>query len=189
MTSGKYRKTSNTAGSRGQCHSKSSETGNGPMQFHIRWMIRRDMAEVLEIENRSFEHPWEEDDFIRCLRQRNCIGMVAENGERVAGFMIYALHRTSLELLSIAVHPNFRRNGAGRAMIGKLVNKLSQQRRNRITLVVRETNLSGQLFFRDTGFLATQVVKSRWIETDEDGYSMELSIIPPSDTSLCGPLS
>ena len=37
---------------------------------HIRWMIRRDMPEVLQIEAASFEFPWLEDDFIRCLRQR-----------------------------------------------------------------------------------------------------------------------
>jgi len=43
---------------------------------HIRWMIRRDMPEVLDIESGSFEFPWSEEDFIRCLRQRNCIGMV-----------------------------------------------------------------------------------------------------------------
>ncbi len=41
---------------------------------HIRWMIRRDMTEVLAIEDGSFEFPWTEDDFIRCLRQRNCSG-------------------------------------------------------------------------------------------------------------------
>ena len=49
------------------------------VRVHIRWMIRRDMADVLAIENASFEFPWLEDDFIRCLRQRNCIGMVAES--------------------------------------------------------------------------------------------------------------
>ena len=66
------------------------------VRVHIRWMIRRDMMEVLEIENQSFEFPWSEEDFIRCLRQRNCIGMVAEHDERVAGFMIYELHRNRL---------------------------------------------------------------------------------------------
>ena len=60
---------------------------------HIRWMIRRDYAEVLAIEARGFEFPWCEDDFIRCLRQRNCIGMVAERDDRVAGFMVYELHK------------------------------------------------------------------------------------------------
>ena len=71
---------------------------------HIRWMIRRDMPEVLDIENRSFEFAWTEEDFIRCLRQRNCIGMVAEHDERVVGFMIYELHKNRLHILNFAVH-------------------------------------------------------------------------------------
>ena len=40
------------------------------VRVHIRWMIRRDMAEVLDIERQSFEFPWFEEDFIRCLRAR-----------------------------------------------------------------------------------------------------------------------
>ena len=61
------------------------------VRVHIRWMIRRDMPEVLGIENQSFEFPWSGDDFVRCLRQCNCIGMVAEHEDRVVGFMIYEL--------------------------------------------------------------------------------------------------
>ena len=37
-------------------------------------MIRRDMPEVLDVENDGFEFPWSEDDFIRCLRQRTASG-------------------------------------------------------------------------------------------------------------------
>ena len=55
-----------------------SRTEKEQVRVHIRWMIRRDMPEVLDIENQAFEFPWTEEDFIRCLRQRNCIGMVAE---------------------------------------------------------------------------------------------------------------
>ena len=54
-------------------------------RVHIRWMIRRDMPEVLQTEQLSFEYAWNEEDFLRCLRQRNCIGMVAEHGEKVEG--------------------------------------------------------------------------------------------------------
>ena len=63
------------------------------VRVHIRWMIRRDMPDVLEIERQDFEFPWIDEDFIRCLRQRNCIGMVAEHEDHVVGFMIYELHQ------------------------------------------------------------------------------------------------
>ena len=126
---------------------------------HIRWMIRRDMPEVLDVENHSFEFPWTEDDFIRCLRQRNCIGMVAEFEERVVGFMIYELHKSRLHVLNFAVHREFRRHGIGAAMLQKLISKLSQQRRSRVLLEVRETNLAAQLFFRNCGFRAISVLR------------------------------
>ncbi len=140
---------------------------------HIRWMIRRDMSEVLGIETESFEFPWSEEDFIRCLRQRNCIGMVAEYDDQVAGFMIYELHRNRLHILNFAVAADFGRRGVGRQMIEKLTGKLSSQRRNRILLEVRETNLAAQLFFRDVGFRAVAVLRDFYDDTTEDAYLMQ----------------
>lgn len=150
--------------------------GSHPQQqarVHIRWMIRRDMAEVLAIEKAGFEFPWSEDDFIRCLRQRNCIGMVADVDDQVAGFMIYELHKTRLHILNFAVDPRFRRRGIGREMVNKLVGKLSQQRRTRVLLEVRETNLAAQLFFRSQNFRAVSVLREYYEDSPEDAYLMQ----------------
>ena len=142
-------------------------------RVQIRWMIRRDMAEVLQIEGEGFEFPWSEDDFIRCLRQRNCIGMVAEHADRVVGFMIYELHKTRLHLLNFAIGKESRRQGAGTQMLAKLTAKLSSQRRTRILLEVRETNLAAQLFFRTLGFRAVSVLRDFYDDTTEDAYLMQ----------------
>src|ERR1051326_5506856 len=88
-------------------------------RVHIRWMIRRDMPEVLQAEQLSFEYAWNEEDFLRCLRQRNCIGMVAEQGEKVVGFMIYELHKNKLHILNFAVNQSCRRYGIGTQMMAK----------------------------------------------------------------------
>lgn len=143
------------------------------MDVHIRWMIRRDMPEVLEIEQASFEFPWTEEDFIRCLRQRNCIGMVAEYDEKVVGFMIYELHRDQLHVLNFCVGPDVRRRGIGAQMVNKLFGKLSQQRRNQITLEIRETNLAAQVFYRNLGFRAISVLRDYYDDTVEDAYVMQ----------------
>jgi ribosomal-protein-alanine N-acetyltransferase len=143
------------------------------LQVHIRWMIRRDMPEVLAIEQQCFEFPWYEEDFIRCLRQRNCIGMVAEHNERVVGFMIYELHKARLHILNFAVHEDLRRRGIGSQMIKKLIGKLSRERRNRLMLEIRETNLPAQLFFRALGFRAVSVLRDFYDDTPEDAYLMQ----------------
>ena len=146
------------------------------LSVHIRWMIRRDMPEVLAAEEASFEFPWSEDDFIRCLRQRNCIGMVAEQQERVVGFMIYELHKNRLHILNFAVHPDFCRRGVGGQMVRKLVSKLSPQRRSRIMLEVRETNLAAQLFFKQLGFRAISLLREFYEDTPEDAYLMQFRL-------------
>lgn len=182
----------------------------------VRWMVRRDMNEVLTIEQASFDFGWTEEDFLSCLRQRNCIGIVAEHviptpyspedivreahglflqksrahctGQQnwfdaennlrrkmmiaVVGFTIYELHKNQLHVLNFAVHPDFRRCGVGSTMTGKLVNKLSQQRRQEIMLKVRETNLAAQLFFKQQGFRARGVFRQYYADSNEDAYMM-----------------
>jgi ribosomal-protein-alanine N-acetyltransferase len=142
------------------------------LRVHIRWMIRRDMPEVLQTEQESFEYAWTEEDFLRCLRQRNCIGMVAEQGEKVVGFMIYELHKTKLHIMNFAVHPAYRRHGVGAQMVSKLISKLSSHRRTRITLEVRETNLAAQLFFRAQEFKAVRVLRGYYEDSGEDAFLM-----------------
>src|SRR6516162_7356196 len=130
------------------------------LRVHIRWMIHRDMPEVLQTEQLSFEYSWTEEDFLRCLRQRNCIGMVAEQGEKVVGFMIYELHKA------------------------KLLSKLSSHRRTRITLEVRETNLPAQLFFRSQGFKAIRVLRSFYEDSGEDAFLMQYRLADDTSDEL-----
>lgn len=127
------------------------------MSFHVRWMIRRDLADVLEIERRSFARPCGEDVFRDRLRRRNVIGMVAERGEWVVGYMVYELHRDRIELARLAVADDRRREGAGRAMIDKLKGKLRPGRRTRIVARLDEDDatLGACLFLAAMGFRAT----------------------------------
>lgn len=146
------------------------------VKVHIRWMIRRDMPEVLQTEQESFEYAWTEEDFLKCLRQRNCIGMVAEHSDKVVGFMIYELHKTKLHVLNFAVHPQCRRAGIGRQMVAKLIGKLSSHRRTKITLAVRETNLAAQLFFKMLEFRATKVMRRYYEDSGEDAFMMQYQL-------------
>ena len=150
-----------------------SQEGEAMTRVHIRWMVRRDMPEVLAIEHASFAHPWGEAEMLRVLRQRDCIGMVALHGERIVGFYIYELKPGHLRLLHFAVHPDFRRAGVGRQMVERLRARLSSHRRRLLALTVRESNLPGQLFWRSMGFVATAVERDWYEDTGEAAYVME----------------
>jgi [ribosomal protein S18]-alanine N-acetyltransferase len=147
-------------------------TEQDQLRVHIRWMLRRNLPEVLETEQRSFEFAWTEEDFLRCLRQRNCIGMVAEQDEKVVGFMIYELHKAKVHILDFAVNPSCRRRGVGSQMVQKVISKWLSPRRTRIILKVRETNLTAQLFFSKQSFKAVRVLRGYYEDSGEDAFLM-----------------
>lgn len=107
----------------------------------MRWMTRTDLPEVLDIDSSNPPFPWSEEDFVRCLKQRNCIGVVAESDGHVAGFLVYELARARIRALNCAVAPDFRRKTAGTQMMAYLIGKLSSERRTRVTLEVRGNQL------------------------------------------------
>ena len=144
--------------------------------LQIRWLIRRDMPEVLAIEQESFDYSWTEEEFLCVLRQRNCIGMVAEIDHEIVGFMIYELHKSNLHVLNFAVSAAHRRRGIGTKMVQRLVDKLSLQRRKEILLEVRERNLLAQIFFKSQEFRAVTVLRNHYDDTSEDAYIMRYQL-------------
>ena len=56
--------------------------------------------------------------------------------------------------------------------VAKLIDKLSQQRRQEILLEVRESNLEAQLFFKAQDFRAVRVLRTHYDDTTEDAYVM-----------------
>lgn len=82
--------------------------GDAMKDLAIRWLIKRDMPEVLEIAHSGYSPLWSEDDFMEQLRKSNCIGVVAELNHDVLGFMVYCLEKSRLVVINFAVHPAHR---------------------------------------------------------------------------------
>lgn len=133
---------------------------------HIRWMIRHDMPEVLDIEQRSFANPWSEDEFTRFLREAAVVGMIAEVHHRVVALMIYKLGKLSLAIHNFAVHPDYRRMKIGTAMIDELKGKLSQGRRYKLICPVADYNLLMHVFLKAHGFTCDRILPEHFPDPD-----------------------
>lgn len=144
----------------------------------VRFLIPRDMPDVLEIERASFDRPWNEDDFRCGMRQRNCIGLVAERHGEIVGFMIYELQKAKLVLLNLAVAPNARLQWVGHRLVRRLQDKVSQQRRKAIEVTVSDDNLDAHLFLRSQGFKAVAIERG-YYEDGEDAYVFRFEVQTP----------
>jgi [ribosomal protein S18]-alanine N-acetyltransferase len=156
--------------------------------FRIRWMIRRDLPEVLDIENRNsgrshnIKGIWAEEDFLAFLRQPNAIGMVAthttgSSEEHVCGFMLYQLFPDRIHIFNLVVDPALLREGVGTALIDRLKAKLSVYRRTMLEIDIREVNLGACFWLKHLGFKAVQVIRE-WYQAPlvEDAYKFRFTL-------------
>jgi len=146
-------------------------------QIQPRWMIRRDLPEVLDCDHLAFPNdPWCEEDYLKRLRIMNAIGFVADFNESIIGSMVYELQKDRLRLLRLSIHPAFQRRQAGRRMVEVLKTKIVQQKRQELCCEVRESNLDAQLFFRACGLSAVDNIRGWFDDTGEDAIVFSYQI-------------
>lgn len=117
--------------------------------LRVRWMIGRDMPEVLAIESACRERPWQKERFLKALRQRNVVGMVADNEANctVDGFVVYNLIAGAMRVVHIASN-----RGGMVAMIAKLLAKLNTHRRREVLVNVNRLAPEERALFLQAGF-------------------------------------
>lgn len=149
--------------------------------LHIRGLTNRDMPAVLTIENAGFENGWDEYEFKRCLRRKNCYGLVATHNRKVVGFAVLETFSATFQILDIAVHPEYRRQRAGQIIMTWIVGQMLSTHRRRIVMEIRETNLPAQMFLKFCGFRASQVLRAYYDDSGEDCFQFEyLNPNPPT---------
>jgi len=137
--------------------------------LHLRWLVERDIPEVILIDRLCFGHDsWVEEDFRESTKTRNVVGMVATHREQVLGYMIYELRKREIKLLRLAVLPSQQRRSIGTRCVMKLLEKLNNGRRRTLFVDVPENRLPLQLMLKKAGFLATEILK----ENESEQYRM-----------------
>jgi ribosomal protein S18 acetylase RimI-like enzyme len=143
-------------------------------------MEPRDLPQVLHIVERTPAPRWTRQDLLYHFQSSDLSSWVAEMNHTVTGFAICRIVTPAeseaaapplhLELLHIAVAPDWQRKGVGRALLQRFEERL-QTPGDLIQTTVPESNLPVQLFLRALGYKAVRVQPRFY--GDEDGYLME----------------
>lgn len=145
--------------------------GSTTIKPHVRWLIHRDWDAVLSIEAQAFpDDHWDENELRRMLKNDKVIAMVAEIDYVVVGFVVYQLRRKSVEILNLAVHGDYHRQGIGTAIMNKLEGRLNPRRRNRIFAYIPESQLGAQLWFKRSGYRADKIASNLYANSDDQAY-------------------
>lgn len=118
----------------------------------IRWLIRRDVPEIIAIDRMSFTNPVSAEDIAAQMRATSMIWLVAVHDDRIVGYIAYSLLKHQFAVDRLAVAPAFRRRGVASALVRKITRKMNDGLRSKVHVQVSERDLEAQLFFRSAGF-------------------------------------
>lgn len=143
---------------------------------NVRLMLKRDLFQVLAIEEANTQSPWTERDFRKFMGAKGNIGFVAEYREQIVGFCLYQYlpSKFCILLTELSVRNDVFRRGVGTVMFQHLVNMSKGLQVAKVNYFVLESNLTCQLFLRSQGFRAVRIHRGYYEEYDEDVYEMEL---------------
>lgn len=142
------------------------------LKINLRWMTREAMPRILELERGAGGFSWSPEDFQAVILRKTCLGMVAEYGGGIIGFLLYEILPDGLFVHRLAVAPEYRRQGVASQMMARVCCQLNDHHQRLIRVDVRESNVAAQLFFQSLGFRAQVIFKSHFDDTGEDAYRM-----------------
>ena len=110
------------------------------------------VSQVAELERICFSDPWSENSVASELNNPLSLWLVALEGEQVAGYIGSQSVMGESDMMNVAVHPDFRRQGIGEKLILALVEQLKTFGNHSLALEVRASNEPAISLYKKLGF-------------------------------------
>ncbi|MDC0664102.1 ribosomal protein S18-alanine N-acetyltransferase [Marinobacter sp. SS21] len=110
-----------------------------------------DFPAVLDMERRSYSHPWTESTFQSCLLPNYRLWLLLD-GDALAGYAVVCYQVDEAHLLNICIAPNQRRRGAGRWLLRHIAACAAHDGMAMVLLEVRVSNLNAIGLYASEGF-------------------------------------
>ena len=136
--------------------------------MEIRLMTADHVSQVAQLEKLCFRDPWSENSVASELNNPLSLWLVAVEGEKVAGYVGSQSVMGESDMMNVAVHPDFRRQGIGERLILDLIDQLNQRGNHSLTLEVRASNFSAIALYRKLGFEQVGLRKNYYRNPKED---------------------
>ena len=102
----------------------------------IREMQFDDLEQVMEIERQNFSVPWTENGFFSFLMRNDTLFLVAEENEKILGYMGIMMVLDEGEITNVSVAEDARRRGVGRLLVRTMLDRMRIAGLNMIHLEV-----------------------------------------------------
>ena len=144
------------------------------MKRTTRLLDKRDLDAVLIIEKVSFPLPWTREMMVSEFEKSYAFFTGLFEGEHLAGFCLSWVLFDEGHIADFAIHPDFRRQGAGGGLLDAVLEEMRGRGAGRIWLEVRPSNLAALALYRSRGFVTVGRRKNYYADNGEDALVMQL---------------
>nr|WP_315020261.1 ribosomal protein S18-alanine N-acetyltransferase [uncultured Aminipila sp.] len=142
-------------------------------QLVIRVAEERDIKPMADLDRICFAEPWSEEAFKSDIMENDrAFYIVAEIDGRLAGYAGLWVIVDEGHITNVAVAPENRRKGIGRAIVATLIEVAEENGLNSFTLEVRESNLAAQALYREFKFKPAGIRKGYYLDNGENAIIM-----------------
>ena len=110
------------------------------------------VSAVAALEAICFSDPWSEKSIASELDNPLSLWLIALENETVVGYVGSQSVMGETDMMNVAVHPDYRRQGVARSLIETLVQALKELESHSLTLEVRASNEPAIGLYTDLGF-------------------------------------
>ena len=126
------------------------------------------VPQIAELEKVCFADPWSVTSIETELSSRLSLWFVAMEGDTVVGYVGSQTVIDESDVMNIAVHPDYRRQGIGEALLETLADALREKGSRGLTLEARVSNTPAVSLYKKAGFLQVGLRKYYYRNPKED---------------------
>lgn len=126
------------------------------------------VPQIAELEKVCFADPWSVTSIETELSSRLSLWFVAMEGDTVVGYVGSQTVIDESDVMNIAVHPDYRRQGIGEALLETLADALREKGSRGLTLEARVSNTPAVSLYKKAGFLQVGLRKNYYRNPKED---------------------
>ena len=155
------------------------------------WSLERILSEkaldeVIELDRVSFSRPWTPAMFLTAVRSSHEFHLYAlrrRDQSALAGYLCYGLAADTLQIATIAIRADLRRQGLGATLIRFALDEGARAGAREAMLDVRVSNLAARRLYHRMGFVPVALHPRHYDIPVEDGLTYARSIVPAGRSS------
>ena len=126
------------------------------------------VSQIAELEKLCFQDPWSERSIASELENKLSLWLVALDNQKVVGYVGSQTVLGETDMMNIAVHPDYRRQGIANQLILCLIARLTERGSHSLMLEVRVSNKPAISVYHHLGFVEVGVRKNYYRNPKED---------------------